>query len=186
MWDARMSEAEDVLARFTAELSKPTGDGKQKRARNEKPPWYEDTHEAQVFSHIMKWKQGELVDPDSGAHPLVHAAWRLLAIACMETGNVPNPEPATWCNPEDNCPRCSGISVMPEWDDELILKDDVPASAKVGDVTPDDLITVIWEEGGLQDLADDYNYLRNRVQQLSEQLDPPGWVYPGEQADGGW
>ncbi len=38
----------------------------------------------------MKWKQGELHDKDSGAHPLVHAAWRCLAIACSETGNTPN------------------------------------------------------------------------------------------------
>lgn len=87
-----MTEQEDVLARFLGELAKPTGDGKQKRDRGEKPPWYRDTHEAQVFSHLMKWKRGERVDPDSGAHPLVHAAWRLLAIACIESGNTPDKE----------------------------------------------------------------------------------------------
>lgn len=85
-----LSEQEDVIARFIEELRKPTGDGKKKRARGEKPPWYRDTHEAQVFSHLAKWKRGELVDPDSGAHPLVHAAWRCLAIACRETGNTPD------------------------------------------------------------------------------------------------
>jgi len=85
-----VTEQEDVLARFMAELRKPTGDGAQKRERSEKPPWYIDpSHEAAVFSHLMKWKKGELVDADSGAHPLVHAAWRLLAIACQETGNTP-------------------------------------------------------------------------------------------------
>jgi hypothetical protein len=85
-----MTEQEDVLARFMEELRKPTGDGAQKRSRKEKPPWYEDDgHEAAIFSHIMKWKRGELVDSDSGAHPLVHAGWRCLAIACRETGNTP-------------------------------------------------------------------------------------------------
>jgi hypothetical protein len=84
------TEQEDVLLRFTEELRKPTGDGGRKRVRGDKPPWYLDkTHESAVFSHLMKWKRGEVVDPDSGAHPLVHAAWRLLAIACQETGNVP-------------------------------------------------------------------------------------------------
>lgn len=85
-----MGEQEDLLRRFMEELKKPTGDGAQKRARKAKPPWYVDqSHEGAVFSHITKWKRGEMVDPDSGAHPLVHAAWRLLAIACQEVGNVP-------------------------------------------------------------------------------------------------
>jgi len=86
-WEA---ERDDVLDRFVDELAKATGDGSKKRQSGDKPPWYEDTsHEAAVFSHIMKWKKGELVDDSSSAHPLVHAAWRLLAIACQETGNVP-------------------------------------------------------------------------------------------------
>ena len=87
---AHVSEQDDLLERFIRELAKATRDGGRKRARNEKPPWYIDrSHEAGAFSHLTKWKRGELVDPDSGAHPLVHAAWRLLAIACQETGNVP-------------------------------------------------------------------------------------------------
>lgn len=86
-----MTEQEDVLARFMEELRKPLGDGAQKRARGDKPPWYEDdSHEAAVFSHLRKWKAGELVDSDSGAHPLVHASCRLLMIACRETGNTPS------------------------------------------------------------------------------------------------
>lgn len=85
-----VNERLDVLNRFYDELAKATGDGSAKRQAGEKPPWYEDpSHEAAVFSHLRKWKAGELVDPDSGAHPLVHAAWRLLAIACTEVGNVP-------------------------------------------------------------------------------------------------
>lgn len=86
-------ERQDVLDRFAAELAKATGDGSKKRQSGEKPPWYIDpAHEGAIFSHITKWKRGELVDPDSGAHPLVHAAWRCLAIACKESGNVPEHE----------------------------------------------------------------------------------------------
>jgi hypothetical protein len=82
-------EARDLIARFMAELSKATGDGQVKR-RLGKPPWYaDDAHEAAIFSHLTKWKRGEKADRDSGAHPLVHAAWRCLAIACRESGNVP-------------------------------------------------------------------------------------------------
>jgi len=85
-----VTEQEDVLARFMAELRRPTGDGAAKRQAGSKPPWYrDDSHEAAIFSHLTRWKRGELVDPDSGAHPLVHVAWRCLAIACRESGNVP-------------------------------------------------------------------------------------------------
>lgn len=85
------AEREDVLARFAQELAKATGDGSKKRQAGEKPPWYRDqSHEGAIFSHITKWKRGEKVDKDSGAHPLVHAAWRCLAIACSESGNVPD------------------------------------------------------------------------------------------------
>ena len=84
------AEREDVLARFLAELSVPTGDGSVKRQNNDKLPWYIDpTHEVALFSHLYKWKKGDMHDADSGAHPLVHLAWRALAIACQETGNVP-------------------------------------------------------------------------------------------------
>lgn len=84
-------ERADVLARFSQELAKATGDGSAKRRAGTKPPWYEDpSHESAIFSHLTKWKRGEAADPDSGAHPLVHAAWRCLAIACQETGNCPN------------------------------------------------------------------------------------------------
>jgi hypothetical protein len=90
----RTHEVDDLMARFTDELWKPTGDGQKKRMSAGKPPWYTDqSHEAAIFSHLMKWKKGETVDPDSGAHPLVHAAWRCLAIACQETCNTP-PLPA--------------------------------------------------------------------------------------------
>jgi hypothetical protein len=84
----------DLLERFTKELGKAVRDGAAKRAMGTKPPWYDDdSHEAAVFSHWMKYKKGELADADSGAHPLVHAAARCLMIACRETGNVPPARP---------------------------------------------------------------------------------------------
>lgn len=84
------AERQDVLDRFMDELVKATGDGSKKRQSGEKPPWYMDgSHEAAIFSHLNKWKHGEKVDKDSGTHPLVHAAWRCLAIALIESGNVP-------------------------------------------------------------------------------------------------
>ena len=86
-------ERETVLKTFTAMLSKVTGDGSKKRQNGEKPPWWRDgSHEAAIFSHLNKWKHGERVDKDSGAHPLVHLAWRALAIAHQETEGQINPD----------------------------------------------------------------------------------------------
>jgi len=80
------AEQEVVLTTFYNMLWAATRDGGKKRARGEKPGWYIDTtHEAAIFSHLDKWKHGMKVDPDSGAHPLVHLAWRALAIAYIET-----------------------------------------------------------------------------------------------------
>ena len=85
------NEQDDVLTRFMVELRKPTGDGGAKRSSGNKVPWYEDKEHLGAFKrHLDRWLfEGEKVDPDSGAHPLAHAAWRLLAIVCVETGNVP-------------------------------------------------------------------------------------------------
>ena len=83
-------EQDQVMAIFTALLREPTRDGGRKRAASLKPPWYEDdSHEAAMFSHLSKWKHGIKADLDSGVHPLVHLAWRALAIAAKETGNIP-------------------------------------------------------------------------------------------------
>ncbi len=85
-----IDERADLLSRFTAALEKPTYDGQAKRRRGEKPPWYnDDTHEAAMFRHIGRWKSGDKIDNDSGAHALVHVAWRALALALRETGDVP-------------------------------------------------------------------------------------------------
>lgn len=78
------TEQAEVLFIFLELLRAPTGDGRKKREAGTKPSWKIDTHEAQIFSHIAKWKKGETIDPDSGTHTLVHCAWRCLAIAWQE------------------------------------------------------------------------------------------------------
>lgn len=83
-WDP--SEPDQIIAEFSRMLRMATGDGAKKRAAGEKPSWKVDTsHEGAVFSHLCKWKRKETIDPESGAHTLVHAAWRLLAIAWQES-----------------------------------------------------------------------------------------------------
>jgi len=99
----------EVLECFALMLHAVTTDGGRKRARNEKPSWKVDpSHEAAIFSHLNKWKHGEKCDLDSGAHPLVHLAWRALAIAWQETqygakGGVPariSAEPSLAADPK--------------------------------------------------------------------------------------
>lgn len=80
------AEQAEVLGLFMDMLKLPTGDGGIKRALGQKVCWKDDTsHEAAIFSHLNKWKHGEKKDATSGAHPLVHLAWRALAIAWQET-----------------------------------------------------------------------------------------------------
>jgi hypothetical protein len=86
------SEQDDVLTIFAVMLKSVTADGGRKRAAGTKPPWWLDrSHEAAIFSHLNKWKHGERSDPDSGVHPLVHLAWRALAIAYIETTGAEKP-----------------------------------------------------------------------------------------------
>lgn len=83
-------ERQDVLKRFNDELSKVTSDGSKKRQKGLKKAWWkDDTHFDRAMAHIERYVEGELEDKDSGAHPLIHAAWRLLAIAASETDNYP-------------------------------------------------------------------------------------------------
>jgi len=84
---------QDVLLRvFSNLLFLVTKDGGKKREAGTKPPWWKDqSHMAAVWSHFAKHERGELVDEDSGAHPFVHAAWRLLAIAYQETYGKADP-----------------------------------------------------------------------------------------------
>ena len=89
-WD---NEKATVLNTFHNMLAAVTGDGSKKRQAGLKPPWWQDdSHEAAIFSHLHKWKRGEKVDPDSGAHPMIHAGWRCLAIGYQETYGKVDPE----------------------------------------------------------------------------------------------
>lgn len=81
-----LTEQQALMNEFTKMLWLATGDGAAKRRAGLKQPWWRDTeHEAAIFSHLSKWKHGELTDDHSGAHPLVHLAWRALAIAYQES-----------------------------------------------------------------------------------------------------
>ncbi len=82
------SEKDEIIIEFMKLLRDATADGNGKRVLGTKPLWKVDpSHKAAVFSHIARRERGEMCDPDSGAHPFVHAAWRLLAIAWQETHN---------------------------------------------------------------------------------------------------
>ncbi len=79
------SEQDILIGVFTKMLRGATVDGGKKRKAGTKPPWWRDkSHEAAIWSHMSKWKHGEIHDKDSNAHPLVHLAWRALAIAYQE------------------------------------------------------------------------------------------------------
>lgn len=79
-------EQAEVLDAFAALLGSASADGGRKRAAGVKVSWRIDPeHPAAIDSHLRKWRAGEMVDSDSGAHPLVHAAWRALAVAWQDT-----------------------------------------------------------------------------------------------------
>jgi len=80
------AEQTEIIGTFAHLLRGPTADGGVKRERAEKPLWKVDPdHAAAMYRHLGRWELGEKKDPDSGAHPLVHVAWRALALAYQET-----------------------------------------------------------------------------------------------------
>lgn len=86
------TEQQQIARIFSEMLAMPTRDGGKKRTKGLKVPWWRDpTHLPAIFSHLRRFFNGELADPDSGAHPLVHAAWRCLAIAYQDTQGKVNP-----------------------------------------------------------------------------------------------
>ena len=86
------NEVDLLMEEFEQMLRAVSGDGGNKRRAGTKPPWWMDaSHEAAIFSHLNKWKHGELQDKDSGQHPLVHMAWRALAIAYQEVYGMKDP-----------------------------------------------------------------------------------------------
>ncbi len=84
------AEPEEIIAIFSGMLRAATGDGAAKRRAGTKVSWKVDPgHEAAMERHWDRWEyEGEKVDKDSGAHPLVHVAWRALAIAWQETNGA--------------------------------------------------------------------------------------------------
>ena len=79
------NEQTEILDLFRDMLASVTADGGRKRAAGTKPHWTVDEgHEAAFWRHIDRWMNEEFVDKDSGAHPLIHVAWRALAIAYQE------------------------------------------------------------------------------------------------------
>lgn len=79
-------EQNEIAEEFAKLLRTATKDGAVKRARGDKISWkVDDTHQEHFYHHLQAWEEGGLVDKDSGAHPLVHLAWRALAIAWQDT-----------------------------------------------------------------------------------------------------
>lgn len=79
------AETDHILDVFQQMLAGPTGDGKTKRDAGLKEHWSIDkTHLRKGLGHVQKYLAGENVDPDSGCHPLVHAAWRFIAVAYQD------------------------------------------------------------------------------------------------------
>ena len=80
------TEQDEIINTFSQMLWSATKDGGRKRSAGTKPSWKVDPmHLPAIFSHLNEYMHGNLVDKDSGAHPLVHLAWRALAIAWQDT-----------------------------------------------------------------------------------------------------
>ena len=78
-------EMNETLATLSEMLRPVIGDGGAKRAAGTKPPWWKDDgHMPALQRHLDRYLQGELVDKDSKAHPLVHVACRALMQAGKE------------------------------------------------------------------------------------------------------
>lgn len=82
-YDAR--EQDELMKLFTDLLWTVTKDGANKRRVGAKVSWKIDPgHVPGLFSHLNEYFHSRLVDKDSGQHPLVHAAWRCLALALQD------------------------------------------------------------------------------------------------------
>lgn len=80
------AETDEIHACFLELLQSATGDGAAKRSAGAKVFWKADpSHKDAMLRHLGRWWNSEKVDADSGAHPLVHLAWRALAVAYIET-----------------------------------------------------------------------------------------------------
>ena len=83
-----VSDAKAFEAWAASALRRPTADGAGKRAAGIKQvPWQDEPEGVHILAaerHIARYWAGQSYDHDSGAHTLVHAAWRLLAVAYQE------------------------------------------------------------------------------------------------------
>ncbi len=80
------AEPEEIIAIFSDMLRLATGDGAVKRRAGTKVSWRVDPgHEDAMYRHLKRWEEGEEFDKDSKAHPLIHVAWRALAVAYRQT-----------------------------------------------------------------------------------------------------
>lgn len=83
------AETDHIIATFSDMLRGPTGDGKAKREAGVKEHWQVDrSHADAMLRHLGRWWNGEQSDIDSGCHPLVHVAWRALAVAWAEMAEL--------------------------------------------------------------------------------------------------
>ncbi len=90
-YDSR--EQEVLMHVFMAMLWEPTKDGGRKRVAGIKVPWWRDPgHVEHMQNHLAAYEYGNKVDKDSGAHPLVHVAWRALAQAYQEVVGQVDPD----------------------------------------------------------------------------------------------
>ena len=79
------TEQDEIIEMFTDLLRLPTQDGGKKRRAKVKVNWKVDPgHLPGLFSHLDEYFHGRLVDKDSKTHPMVHAAWRCLALALQD------------------------------------------------------------------------------------------------------
>lgn len=106
------AETDRILDEFTTLLAGPTGDGKNKRDAGLKAHWTVDnTHADAMLRHLGRWWNGERVDADSGSHPLVHLAWRALAVAYQETHAPEDGAQQFWQDVKDS--SAHGPSIRP-------------------------------------------------------------------------
>lgn len=80
----REHEADEIIAEFARLLRPVLADGATKREPHTWQQTTVGTHVLKIARHWDRWVRGERHDADSGAHPLVHVAFRALAIAWRE------------------------------------------------------------------------------------------------------
>lgn len=77
---------EDIIKDLIPLIRETLVDGQRKRSPTY---WKEDPgHRQSMYRHLIRDQAGELVDEDSGAHPLQHAGVRALMQAWQETRGV--------------------------------------------------------------------------------------------------